>query len=142
MTGLAVSVVLQTAIMASGAQPYSQAYEELVKDGKPMLVVVGAEWCPACQVMKNGTLAQMERQGKLKEVSYVALDSDRNPSLAGQIGGGNMIPQVVLYEKTDNGFRRRQLTGAQNEGVLQSLISSAVERRAALRGKIFRQTSN
>jgi thiol-disulfide isomerase/thioredoxin len=142
MTGLAVSVVLQTAMMATGAQSYSQAYDALVKEGKPMLVVVGADWCPACQTMKHGTLAQMERQGKFSEVSYVPLNSDRHPELASKIGNGNAIPQVVLYEKTEKGFRRRLLTGAQSEGVLQSLVRGALERRAALRGKVFRQASN
>lgn len=142
MTGLAVSVVLQTAIMASGAQPYSQARDALVNDGKPMLVLVGADWCPACQTMKNGTLAQMDRQGKFSDVSYVALNSDRHGELASQIGSGSMIPQIVLYEKTNTGFRKRQLTGVQSEGVIQSLIKGAAERRLAVRSKVFHSASN
>jgi thioredoxin-like negative regulator of GroEL len=113
-----------------------------MQEGTPMLVVVGADWCPACQTMKNGTMAQMERQGKLREVSYVALNSDRQPDLASKLGRGSMIPQVILYEKTESGFRRRHLTGAQGEGVIQSLVQGAVERRTALSGKLFRQASN
>ena len=141
MTGIALSVVLQTAVMATGAQPYPQAYDALVKDGKPMLVVVGADWCPACVTMKNGTLARMEKQGQLSEVSYVALNSDRHPELASKIGSGSAIPQVVLYEKTESGFRRRQLTGAQSEGVIQSLVKGAAQRRASLR-QLFQNASN
>ncbi len=142
MTGLAVSVVLQTAIMATGAQPYSEAYEALVKEGKPMLVLVGADWCPACVTMKNTTLAKMERQGKLSDVSYVQLNSDRHQRLTSQIGSGGMIPQLVLYEKSETGFRRRQLTGAQSEGVIQSMISAAAQRRSNLASKIFKNASN
>jgi thioredoxin-like negative regulator of GroEL len=142
MTGLTLSLVLQTALVATGAQPYSEAYDALIKDGKPMLVVVGADWCPACQTLKNNTLAQMERQGKLREVSYVALNSDHHPQLASKIGTGGMIPQVIMYEKNGEGFRRRQLTGAQSEGVLQSLVQGAVQRRASLSGKLFRNASN
>jgi thioredoxin-like negative regulator of GroEL len=140
MTGLAVSVILHAA-MATGAQSYSEAYSALIEEGRPMLVVVGADWCPACQTMKNGTLAQMERQGKLREISYVALNSDRQPDLAARIGQGSMIPQVILYEKTEKGFRRRHLAGAQGEGTILSLVKGAVQRRTAL-GKVFRQTSN
>jgi thioredoxin-like negative regulator of GroEL len=113
-----------------------------MNDGKPMLVVVGADWCPACQTMKHGALAKLEKQGKFKEVSYVALNSDHHPDLARKLASGSMIPQVVLYEKTDAGFKRRQLTGAQSEGVLQSLIKGAVQRRATLSGRIFRHASN
>jgi thiol-disulfide isomerase/thioredoxin len=141
MTGFAVSVLLHAA-MATGAQPYSEAYAALMNEGKPMLVVVGADWCPACQTLKNGTLAQLERQGKLREVSYVALNSDRQPDLASKLGQGSMIPQVILYEKTESGFRRRQLTGAQGEGIILSLVKGAAERRSSLSGKLFRQTSN
>jgi thioredoxin-like negative regulator of GroEL len=113
-----------------------------MSEGKPMLVVVGADWCPACQTLKNGTLAQMERQGKLREVSYVSLNSDRHPDLASRLGSGSTIPQVILYEKSETGFRRRQLTGAQGEGVIASLVKGAAERRSALSGKLFRQASN
>jgi thioredoxin-like negative regulator of GroEL len=130
------------AAMATGAQPYSQAYNALMSEGKPMLVVVGADWCPACQSLKNGTLAQMERQGKLREVSYVALNSDRHPDLASKLGRGSTIPQVILYEKTESGFHRRQLTGAQGEGVILSLVKGAVERRTSPSGKPFRHASN
>ncbi len=142
MTGLAVSIVLQTAMLATGAQPYSEAYDALIKEGKPMLVVVGADWCPACQTMKQGTLAKMERQGKLEGVSYVALNSDHHPELASRIGRGAMIPQIILYEKTSEGFRRRQLTGAQSERTIQSLIEGARERSQSLRDKVFKQASN
>ncbi len=142
MTGLAVSVVLQAAMLATGAQPYSQAYNALIADGKPMLVVVGADWCPACQTMKKGALARMERQGKFEDVSYVALNSDHHPELASKIGSGGMIPQVILYEKTANGFRRRQLTGAQSEGALHSLIQGARDRSVALRNKVIKPISN
>jgi thiol-disulfide isomerase/thioredoxin len=140
MTGLAVSVILHAA-MATGAQPYSEAYNALMNEGKPMLVVVGADWCPACQTLKNGTLARMEKQGKLREVSYVALNSDRAPALASKLSQGSSIPQLILYEKTETGFRRRHLTGAQGEGVILSLVKGAAERRTSL-GQVFRNTSN
>ena len=142
MTGLAFSMVLQTAIMASGAQPYSQAYDALVQDGKPMLVLVGADWCPACVTMKNSTLAPMERQGQLNGVSYVQLNSDRHSRLAGQLGSGGMIPQLILYERTKDGYRRRQLTGAQSADTVQAIVRGAAGRQAELAGKAFKNASS
>ena len=35
---------------------YTSAYKKAMKGDKPLLVLVTAEWCPPCQVLKNDVL--------------------------------------------------------------------------------------
>jgi thioredoxin-like negative regulator of GroEL len=125
MTSLAVAMLLQTAIVSTGAQTYEEAYREHYASGKPMLVLVGADWCPACVSMKTGTLANMERKGKLKNVAFSMLNVDRQDRLARHMMQGGSVPQLVLYTKTDKGWETRRLIGAQSEQAVQQLIASA-----------------
>ena len=49
--------------------------------GKPALVVVGAEWCPACRAYEGNTLANTETRREIDRVAYYQkLDYDINKS--------------------------------------------------------------
>jgi thioredoxin-like negative regulator of GroEL len=131
MTGLAATVLLQAALLTTGAQPYEQAYKEHEESGKPLLVLVGADWCPACVSMKTGTMARLERGGKLKQVAFSIVNTDRDNKIAGGLMRGGSIPQLVLFTKTADGkWDRQQLTGAQSEQTIERLINEAVTRQA------------
>ncbi|MEQ8788398.1 MAG: thioredoxin family protein [Pirellulaceae bacterium] len=125
MTGLTTSLLL---VLATGAQPYDKAYETVQSDGQPLLVLVGADWCPACQTMKSSTMARLEQKGKLQGVAFTVVNSDRQSSLAQKIMRGSSIPQLVMYEKTEKGWQRTQLTGGQSEGQIEAFIARAVSR--------------
>jgi thioredoxin-like negative regulator of GroEL len=124
MTGLTGTLLLQAAMLTTGAQPYEQAYKDHEQTGKPLLVLVGADWCPACVSMKNGTLANMERGGKLRSVAFSMLNVDRQGGLARKMMKGGSVPQLVLYAKTDKGWETRRLVGAQSEQAVQQMIGS------------------
>lgn len=127
MTGLTTSLVLQTLVLVTGAQPYSEAYKSSVEgEGRPLLVLVGADWCPACQTMKTSTMVRLEQSGKLRGVAYTVINSDRQSKLAQKIMRGSSIPQLVLFERTASGWRRSQLTGGQSEATIEAFISKAV----------------
>ena len=65
MTGLAANLVFQTLIMATGAQPYAEAYKTSEETGKPLLVLVGADWCPGCRrVQQSGASGSDAIAGK------------------------------------------------------------------------------
>lgn len=131
MTGLTTTLLLHTLMIAPGAQPYDAAYKTMQNQGRPLLVLVGADWCPACQTMKSHTLARLERSGKLQGVAFTIVNSDRDAELAGRIMRGSSIPQLVMYEPTDAGWRRTQLTGGQSEGQVEAFIAGAVARTKA-----------
>lgn len=132
MTGLTANFVLQTLILATSAQPYPEAYKKTEETGRPLLVLVGADWCPACQTMKQRTLAKMEKQGKLKQVSFSVINTDHEPAVSRQVMRGSSIPQLVLFEKTADGWKRSQITGAASEGDIETFISRAVQQFAKL----------
>ena len=131
MTGMAATVLLQAALLTTGAQPYEDAFKEHETTGKPLLVLVGADWCPACVTMKTGTLARMERGGKLRKVAFSVINTDRDERVAGQVMRGGTIPQLIMFTKTADGkWDRQQLTGAQSEQQVEKLISEGVARTA------------
>ncbi len=53
---------LPTSLLLSaeaGDLTYADAYAQAQK-GRPMLVIVSTEWCPACQVMKRRIMPQVK----------------------------------------------------------------------------------
>lgn len=143
VTGLTLSVAIQMALL--GASPtteasYARAHEMTAKTGRPLVVLVGAKWCPACVQMKNNVVPQLKRLGSLREVSYAEVDLDRDPELARLLTKGGPIPQLLMYRKTNMGWRLRRIIGGQSvenadrfisEGIALDRASKA--RRASLR---------
>jgi thioredoxin-like negative regulator of GroEL len=133
MVGAFLTSVL--AVFASGdaASPglsYAEAYRSAEQDGKPLVVVVGADWCPACQNLKHSTLASMWAEGDLQEVSVAQVDKDEEPELANKLMRGETIPQIIVFTpKPQGGWQRTQMTGFQSQGTLRSLIRRAVSFR-------------
>jgi thioredoxin-like negative regulator of GroEL len=94
------------------------------------MVVVGAEWCPACNVLKNTTIQTMLTTGDLDDVSVAVVDRDAEPELAKQLTQGEkMIPQIIVFNQTSSGeWERRKLTGYQPRQPVRNLIRRAVGR--------------
>ncbi len=127
-----LSALMQVTLLANGSGvSYTEAYTASAETGKPMLVLIGADWCPHCVTMKNRVIPQLEKQGALKDVSYVALNSDHHPALARQMMQGGSIPQVVLFYRTADGWKRHRTVGAMSAGNLSSLLQQAVDAVAA-----------
>ncbi len=105
-------------------QPYTLAYKQSVEQDKPLMVVVGAGYCPACDVLKKTTLASMQRSGELEQVAVAVVDKDAEPELAKTLMKDEpMIPQIIVFTKTnEGGWARRQLTGYQPIQPVRSLL--------------------
>lgn len=126
MSGLAMGLVLQAALLTTGADTYDAALKTAQENGQPLVVLVGADWCPGCVTMKNSTMPAMARSGALKNVQYVMVNYDQNPALARQLMRGNSIPQLVVFSKTEKGWHREQVTGATSSGQVTGMIQRAV----------------
>lgn len=133
MTGIAFALVIQASMAAVGENSYAMAYRQLQETGRPMLVLVGTEWCPACQQMKQGTLPQARRAGVLSDVSLAMVDADHQSTLARLLMKGSSVPQLILYQKTEQGWKRNQLTGAQSIEQISRLLDSIPENPPATR---------
>ena len=52
MTGIALAAMLQLSVVSADAS-YAEAHKAMMETGRPMVILVGAEWCPACRTMKQ-----------------------------------------------------------------------------------------
>jgi thiol-disulfide isomerase/thioredoxin len=122
MLGLTASVAMQVALVATAAGGYQEAYNRADKEDKPFLVLVGANWCPGCRTMKDEMIPELEREGGLSQVVFTTVNTDEKPALSRRLLRGTSIPQLVLFTRTPNGWRRSQLTGVHEPGLIRQFI--------------------
>jgi thiol:disulfide interchange protein len=119
--------VLQCAILSASPSSYFAALDDAQAHNRPLLVLVGADWCPGCQTMKHHVLPQMARTGSLRSVSLAVVDADSEPEVARQLMRGGAIPQLIVYShKADGSWHREQITGEASDAEVRSLIARAV----------------
>ena len=135
MTNLALSLVLQASLLGSAEQSYAAAYKDAADSGKPLVVLVGADWCPGCRAMKQSVMPQVEREGGLGKVAFALVNTDKQDSLANKLMQGNTIPQLIVYRKTPDGWKRQQLIGAQSVAATRQFIASATDKPVATVGQ-------
>jgi thioredoxin-like negative regulator of GroEL len=120
-------LLLNISALTTGDQTYTQAYNIAISDSsRPLVVLVGADWCPACQAMKTSVLPQVQQLGGLNNVSFAMVNVDRESTIAQGLMEGNSIPQLVMFVKTDKGWSRRQLTGNQSVSAVQGFVAQGV----------------
>jgi thiol-disulfide isomerase/thioredoxin len=127
VTHLALNLLLSAAAMSVGNQDYATAFKQTEETGRPLVVLIGADWCPGCRQMKYTTIPEVERSGSLNKVAFAYVNTDEDRQLANQLMRGGSIPQLVMYRKTDSGWKRKQLTGAQSTQTIEAFIEAATE---------------
>jgi thiol-disulfide isomerase/thioredoxin len=127
-----LSCALAVAPVSSTALSYPTAVKDAQAKQQPLLVLVGAQWCPGCQTMKQSVLPALARSGGLERVSYATIDTDREPQVAGRLMRGGAIPQLIVFSRQPDGaWHREQITGAASEREVQSLIARAWDAQGA-----------
>jgi thiol-disulfide isomerase/thioredoxin len=129
---LAMAALLQTVVLAANpsgsSQSYDQAFEASKASNKPLVVLVGADWCPACQVMKNASMPVVQKDGVMQEVNFTVVDADRDAALARQVmEGGGSIPQLIMFHKTATGWQRERLVGGQSPSAIINFLRRGVQ---------------
>ena len=117
--------VAQLGILAFGADNYRQAYNASQETGKPLVVLVGADWCPGCQMMHNTVMPELAARGALSNVAFAQVNTDREGPLANQLMTGSRIPQLVMYTKTADGWRVDRMVGAQSPEAVEEFLGRA-----------------
>jgi thioredoxin-like negative regulator of GroEL len=131
MFAISVGFVLNVAMLSAGADSYDQAYHDTASSGRPLLVLVGADWCPGCRTMKQSVLPQMASRGRLNSVNYTIINTDVESALASRLMRGNMIPQLIVFSKKPDGrWHREQITGAVGDSQVQAMIDRALRAQA------------
>ncbi len=117
--------LVQLGTLAIAADNYRQAYAAAQETGKPLVVLVGADWCPGCQTMHNTVMPQLASRGDLNKVAFAQVNTDREGPLANQLMSGTRIPQLVMYTKTADGWRVDRMVGAQSPESVEEFLSRA-----------------
>ncbi len=124
MTGMIVLIaaLATTAEALPETRPYAEAYQQHRSEGKPLVVLVGASWCPACRTMSTSSLPAASRNGTLRDVAFAVVDVDHDRKLAEQLMRGSSVPQLIMYYQTSQGPRRVQLTGAHDADAIARFV--------------------
>jgi len=125
MMSALLTVVVQAAILAAPEKTYSEAYQKSLDTGRPLVVLLGAEWCPACLVMKHTTIPQISKDGALNSVEFVYIDVDRQPDLANRLALARSLPQLIRFEKKSDTWARTSLIGAQTVETVATFVKGA-----------------
>jgi thiol-disulfide isomerase/thioredoxin len=127
MMGLTATVALHFALLTTPTTAYQDAYDQADKEGKPLLVLVGADWCPGCRTMKDEMIPELERNGDLSQVAFTTVNTDEKPALSKRLLRGNSIPQLVLFIRNGKGWRRAQLTGVHEPKNIRQFLRSEID---------------
>jgi len=125
MTGLALAAMLQLSAVSADAS-YATAHRAMMETGKPMVLLIGAEWCPACRTMKEQVVPDVARHGGFDQATFAVIDSDAQPELASKLKRGSSIPQLIVYRKTEKGWRINRMIGAHSAQAVEKLVAQGV----------------
>ena len=124
---------VQATIMATGPdvtpvsfETYAEARRTTTETGKPMVIMVGTDWCGPCQTMKKTVLPRVRERGVLRKVIVALVNPDRDRELATQLTGGGPIPQLVMYRKSGDGWMRKKLVGGQSVETVEEFIAEGL----------------
>jgi thioredoxin-like negative regulator of GroEL len=127
MTSFAISAIMQVSLLVTGANEYAEAHKLHSDTGQPMVLLVGAEWCPGCVQMKNNVLPRVARRGLLRRVAFAHVNTDHDSRVARSVMQGGTIPQLIMYRKTATGWKRHMLVGAQSPERVEAFINNGLE---------------
>lgn len=127
MMSVTFSAMVQLSLLATGTNDYADAHRVHQDTGRPMVLLVGAEWCPACVQMKNSVLPRVARRGLLRKVAFAHVNADRDNRVAQSVMQGGTIPQLIMYRKTASGWRKHMLVGAQSPEAIEAFINNGLE---------------
>ena len=123
--GILVTVAFHLSLAATGGT-YAEAHRTTTETGRPLVVMVGATWCHACQQMKSSVLPEIKRQGILQKVAFAEVDLDEEHELGTELTSGGPIPQLVMYRKTPLGWRFARLIGHQEVSAVEKFIAEGL----------------
>ncbi|MEK6248707.1 MAG: thioredoxin family protein [Planctomycetales bacterium] len=115
-------VTAQLLLASWTSQGYESAHEQSIESGRPLLVLIGAKWCGACQVMKKRVLPGLAQRGVLDEIHCAEIDLNKDARLAKRVSASTTIPCLILYKKEKDSWRRWELKGLHKGKVVEEFL--------------------
>ena len=126
MSPIMMSLLLQASLVAPGPQTFEAAQRASAVNQQPLVVTIGATWCPACVELEKRVLPKLAEQGHLANVVRYHVDVDRERALAAKLLKGNSIPQMVRIEKTPQGWQASRLIGLPSTKKVKDFVDGKV----------------
>ena len=127
VTALTMTVLGLAANFSIAQEPvdYRTAYHRAKEGEKPLLVLVTAEWCPPCQMMKKTTFPKLMEKKAFANFNFSKVDLDKEEALGRQLMGNQGIPQLIMFEKQGDQWVRRNLVGIQTPEAIEAFMAQA-----------------
>jgi thiol-disulfide isomerase/thioredoxin len=93
-------------------------------DDRPVYLAFGAAWCPVCREMQSKTLLEPPVQALAEAFIWVAIDIDRNVTLANE-WGVEATPTIFLLEPSGN--PRLRIVGGTGADDLASMLEEFLD---------------
>ncbi len=132
-------------------ETYAEAHRVTLKTGKPLVVMVGADWCGPCQNMRRTILPRVREHGLFRKIAFAHVNVDRERELASQLTGGGAVPELIMFRKTKNGWLRRKMIGSHsveevenfiNEGLAMDAEEHRAEKQSAHKASASQSTTS
>lgn len=107
-------------------ETYAVAYKTIIESGRPMVVMVGTEWCPPCRAMKQRVLPEIRKRRWFQRIAFAKVNADEEARLARRLTGGGPVPQLVMFRRTQNGWVRRKLIGRHSVEIVERFIEQGI----------------
>ncbi len=106
---------------------YATAYQRAQTSDKPILVLVTAEWCAPCQMLKRTTVYDMMAKRGFKDFHFATVDVDREPETAAKLTEGRPVPQFIVFERSGEKWIRRYSVGYLLVDQLQAFLEPSIK---------------
>ncbi len=126
MSHLLIATFSHVSLAVVSTDSYAEAHRQ-AEAGKPLVILVSTDWCAPCQTMKKTVLPAVEKRGTLKKVAFTIVNPDDNKQLARKLTRGeSAVPQLIMYRKTRDGWRRKRLIGRQSIEQVEQFIQQGI----------------
>lgn len=122
MPTLALAALLSATTLGHGWYDYSVASQTATREKRELLVLIDADWCPACRKLRGEVLSDPRLVPYLKPYVCTMVNVDRQPQLAEALGGRGAIPLLIAYHWTPRGWIRREIRGYRSVEQLASFL--------------------
>ena len=113
-------------ISAIDGENYAEAHQVTMKTGKPMLVMVSTEWCPACQVMKRRILPRTSSSTDFETSRLGLSQSGQRGRVVAAVDRQRSDSQLVMFRKTPRGWVRQVMVGSQPVESVEQFINQGI----------------
>lgn len=83
-----------------GRYDYDSTLQIAKADNAPLLVLIGAEWCPYCKLVYRRIDGM--KASKALSTAFAYIDEDKQPSLAVRLKRGNGLPQLFYWRSAND----------------------------------------